>query len=237
ILPGINWAREIDTHLNTAQLILLLISSDFMFSDYCYGVEMQRALSRHAIAEAWVLPIILRPVFWEVSPIADLEVLPTDGIPVTEWANRDKAFDDVVRGIYRVVKVLRETLDRSSKKVPELTHDAPSKDGKQTLVFSDESSKIDPVITPGRVQDSFEYLWPTLPPEKFSSGRWYQVSVAQRNVRLLLAWTEREAWGKLRGRAVIFAGGHTENIKTLKPWTEFAETDDGEYACRIPDPQ
>src|SRR5205085_6640245 len=45
------------------------------------------------------------------------------------------------------------------------------------------------------------------------------------------------AWGKLRGRAVIFAGGHTENIKTLKPWTEFAETDDGEYACRIPDPQ
>src|SRR2546427_11930114 len=63
ILPGIDWAREISTHLNTAQIILLLISSDFMSSDYCYGVEMQRALARHSAGESWVLPIILRPVF------------------------------------------------------------------------------------------------------------------------------------------------------------------------------
>src|SRR5690242_9935490 len=62
---GIEWAQEIDEHLNTAQIILLLISADFLASDYCYSVEMQCALQRHEAREARVIPIILRPVSWE----------------------------------------------------------------------------------------------------------------------------------------------------------------------------
>ena len=45
ILPGEEWEQAIDKHLNTAHLILLLISPDFMASDYCFGKEMQQALS------------------------------------------------------------------------------------------------------------------------------------------------------------------------------------------------
>ena len=47
IEAGTNWKGEIDYHLTTSDIILLLVSSDFMGSDYCYSVEMQRALELH----------------------------------------------------------------------------------------------------------------------------------------------------------------------------------------------
>src|SRR6266702_5904265 len=106
IQPGVEWKREIDTYLNAADIILLLISPDFLASDYCYSVEMRRALERHKAGEAYVIPIILRPVDWEETPIALLQALPTNGQPITIWRNRDKAFLDVVKGIDKLVKIL-----------------------------------------------------------------------------------------------------------------------------------
>src|SRR5947207_5640960 len=64
IAPGQEWSGEIDAHLDRAQIILLLISPDFMASNYCYGIEMKRAMERHEKGEAKVIPIILRPVDW-----------------------------------------------------------------------------------------------------------------------------------------------------------------------------
>ena len=65
VRAGDDWAKEIDVHLENAQIILLLISVDFLASEYCYGVEMRRALERHYTGEARVIPIILRPVDWQ----------------------------------------------------------------------------------------------------------------------------------------------------------------------------
>ena len=103
---GREWANEIDTHLNTAQLILLLVSSDFIASDYCYSKEMMRAIERHERGEAHVIPIILRPTDWDESPLGKLEALPSFGKPITKWSNRDDAFLDVAKGIRKVVKEL-----------------------------------------------------------------------------------------------------------------------------------
>src|SRR5713101_4023783 len=64
ISAGAEWEREIDKHLNTAQIILLLVSPDFMNSDYCYSIEMKRALERHEQGTAKVIPIILSYVHW-----------------------------------------------------------------------------------------------------------------------------------------------------------------------------
>ncbi len=104
ILPGTDWARVIDTHLMTAQVILLLISPDFLASDYCYGVEMQRALERHAAGEAQVIPILLRPVDWESAPFASLDCLPRDGRPITQWKNQDEALVTVAKGLRAVIE-------------------------------------------------------------------------------------------------------------------------------------
>jgi len=106
ILPSTNWSEEIDEHLEQASIILLLVSSSFIASDYCYEKEMARALERHHAGQARVLPIILRPVDFTGAPFAALQALPTDARPITIWSNRDQAFMDVVAGIRRTIEDL-----------------------------------------------------------------------------------------------------------------------------------
>ena len=65
IIPGENWRTAIFDQLNQAELILLLISSDFLGSDFCYDKELTRAIDRHNKGEAVVMPIILRDVYWK----------------------------------------------------------------------------------------------------------------------------------------------------------------------------
>src|SRR6266568_8486669 len=81
ILPGDEWARDIDEQLNTAQVILLLISPDFLASDYCYNQEMQHALQRHTRGEARVIPIIVRPCDWQSAPFGRLQPFLLNGKP------------------------------------------------------------------------------------------------------------------------------------------------------------
>lgn len=99
ISVGTDWKSQIDTQIELAQIVLLLVSADFLNSQYCYGIEMARAIERHAKAEARIIPIIVRPCDWAESPLRSLQVLPTDGKPVTSWLNHDEAWLDVVRGI------------------------------------------------------------------------------------------------------------------------------------------
>jgi hypothetical protein len=109
ISAGAEWEHEISQHLNAAQIILLLVSPDFMASDYCYGIEMKRALERHQRGEARVIPIIVRPVYWQ-GVLGKLQALPTDAKPVVDryWHTLDEALYDVAEGIRTVVVQLEE---------------------------------------------------------------------------------------------------------------------------------
>lgn len=104
---GKEWEREIKMHLNAADIILLLVSPDFMTSEYCYSIEMQRAMERHEQREAKVIPIILSPVHWQQAPFGKLQVLPKDGKPITgsAWVTKGKALFSVADGIRKVVLV------------------------------------------------------------------------------------------------------------------------------------
>jgi tetratricopeptide (TPR) repeat protein len=108
INAGKEWAREIDTNLATADIFLLLISPDFVYSDYCYSIEMKRALQRHENGTARVIPVILRPGDYDEAPFSKLQALPTNAVPVTDrkWRNRDEAFLDIAQGIRATVKEL-----------------------------------------------------------------------------------------------------------------------------------
>lgn len=103
ILPGQEWDSEIDRKLETASIILLLVSPDFLASDYAYSREMQRALERHRSGSAKVVPIILRPCDWLDSPLGALQALPNEGRPVSSWSNRDQAWLDVALGLRRLI--------------------------------------------------------------------------------------------------------------------------------------
>ncbi|HEY3275948.1 MAG TPA: DnaB-like helicase C-terminal domain-containing protein [Syntrophorhabdaceae bacterium] len=113
IIPGKKWDREIDSNIHKADVILLMVSPDFIASDYCYGKELNSALQRHDVGRSRVIPLIIRPADWHEAPFAGLQALPRDGVPVTTWENRDLAWLDVVKGIRRAIEEIladRESL-------------------------------------------------------------------------------------------------------------------------------
>jgi hypothetical protein len=99
LLAGDDIDKGISTELEAADIILLLVSPDFLASEYCYSTEMGRALERHNEGSARVIPVILRPCEWLEALFGKLLATPTDGKPVTKWADKDDAFLDVAKAI------------------------------------------------------------------------------------------------------------------------------------------
>jgi hypothetical protein len=97
--------QEIDQHINSANIILLLISADMLATRYSYGREMARAFERHTAGEVRLIPIILRAVNWQNQPFAKVQALPSNAQPITSWRNQDEAVADVVKGISHVLKM------------------------------------------------------------------------------------------------------------------------------------
>ena len=130
--PGTEWEGQIDTHLNEADIILLLISSNFIASDYCYGIELNRAMERYEAGEACVIPIILSPVDWERASFAALQALPRDAEPVTSWENQDEAFRDISQSIREKVEELRNssTSEQTQRRV---TRERTSEEGRRRI--------------------------------------------------------------------------------------------------------
>lgn len=121
IEAGTDWQKQLDENLEQADLILILISADFIASDYCYDTEMTRALERHNAGEATVIPIILRSCDWHTTPFNKLQALPRDGKPVDgpDWHTRDEAFYEIATGIRKKIQNYNTTVNHS----PNLTGD------------------------------------------------------------------------------------------------------------------
>ena len=114
IVPGEEFEGEIDHYFSTADIILLLISSDFIASDYCYQIEMSNALQRHERGEAVVIPVILRPCAWRQLPFGKLLAATVDGKPITQFSSADDGFIQVVDAVSRA-------LDKLGAKVSPIT--------------------------------------------------------------------------------------------------------------------
>lgn len=104
IVAGTEIDSAISTQLEAAQIILLLVSSDFLASNYCYDIEMKRALEKHQEGSCCVIPVILRPCDWHASPFGKLAATPPDGVAVTKFPNQDEAFTTIVREIRRAAQ-------------------------------------------------------------------------------------------------------------------------------------
>ncbi len=127
LIAGSERQQSIDEQFLTADIILLLISPDFLASDYCYCVEMQHALARHAAGEARVIPVMLRPVDWQGTPFARLQYVPTGTKAITQWSDRDEALREVATAIRTAVTLLRASTTGSAPNVTHATLD-PSPD-------------------------------------------------------------------------------------------------------------
>jgi HEAT repeat protein/energy-coupling factor transporter ATP-binding protein EcfA2 len=136
ITAGTDWAQAIDHNLNTANIILLLISSDFLASDYCWTKEMEPALVRHNQGTARIIPIILRPCDWQSAPFGNLQALPIahsgGAKPVTQWSDQDEAFTNIAQGIRKAVAELQQ---RKSSPATHQTKAASSQAANVTMNF------------------------------------------------------------------------------------------------------
>jgi tetratricopeptide (TPR) repeat protein len=185
ISAGTEWNDEIEKHLNSAKVILLLISPDFMDSDYIHQVEVKRAMERHEAGEARVIPVILRPVDWQGAPFSKLQSLPTDIRPVTLWSNQDEAFVDVTSGIRTA---LQELSDVSVGLPAGLDIPSPPKVGFVSRKDRDNHDLIERVrseVSPGRNQ--LVVLW--------GAGGVGKTAIASEAVRgLIEPFARRIAW-------------------------------------------
>ncbi len=120
ILAGSALDAAIDEQINTADVILLLVSASFLASRYCYTIEMQRALERHEAHKAKVVPVILRACDWQATPLGGLLAVPKDGKLITSWANPDEAFADVAKSVRALVESLRNAPPAAATPTPQV---------------------------------------------------------------------------------------------------------------------
>jgi hypothetical protein len=107
IKAGDEWENAITTKLVKADLVLLLISADFIASEYCYTKELTSVLDRHKAKKAMVVPVILRPCLWTDLPFGALQAVPPDAKPVTAWENQDDALMAVAKAVREAVQALK----------------------------------------------------------------------------------------------------------------------------------
>ncbi len=100
---GNRWKNEIDKNLEASDIILFLISSRFLGSDYCMDVEVSRAMEKEREGSARLIPIIVRPVDWHTSELSDFQALPKDALAITSWNNADEAWVDVAQQLRRIL--------------------------------------------------------------------------------------------------------------------------------------
>lgn len=104
ILPGKEWQKEISQNLASSDIVLFLVSSAFINSEYCYSIEWEQAVTQKEAGNSILIPIIVRPCDWEDTPIANHQSLPSEGTAIELWENADLAWLDVVTGLKKVIK-------------------------------------------------------------------------------------------------------------------------------------
>jgi len=113
---GSEVSPSISAALKKADIILLLVSADFLSSDYCYEIEMKEAMAKHERGESTVIPIILRPCDWHDAPFGKLLALPRDGKPVSMYSNLDEAFLEITNGIKSTIKSRSTSIEKTERK-------------------------------------------------------------------------------------------------------------------------
>ena len=131
----------IDNHINSDEIVLLLVSPDFIASDYCYNIEMTRAMERHSANEAIVIPVILRACDWHHAPFGKLLATPEDGKPVTLWPDRDVAFLQVAQAVRKAAERCRKDMPSPASQISRAAPATPQPPS-QSATSSPRSSNL-----------------------------------------------------------------------------------------------
>jgi hypothetical protein len=224
ISAGEEWQKEIDKHLEEAQMILLLISASFTASDFCYKVELRGAIKRHEHQEARVIPVILRPVSWtEVSSLDKLLPLPDEAKPITAWKIRDAGYNNVAEGISKVIGLWN-------------AHSLPGPVGERKVLIANLDRLIETVKLqmqpPGRASATagmLQQLSVNIPADVTLADLvvgWRtvaQASQASKEAEEIATSRRRITCGELSEMASRFAIGEGSLEQAIRTWDKWAE--------------
>ncbi len=195
ITAGSDFDQAISSELESSQIILLLVSAHFLASDYCYEREMKRAIEKHENGSAVIIPVILHPCDWHSAPFGHLRATPTDGKPVSMYANQHEAFAIVAKDVREAAKSA-PILELNNKKE---TRDTIS----QTIIHqSDRSSnlrikrKFDDHERDEFLENSYEYI------VRYFDGSMQELSARNPNIK-----TRFKRLSETSFSAFIYAGG------------------------------
>ena len=107
-MPGQNWEDEILAKLTTADIVILLLSNDFIASDYCFKQEMQMARERDKAGECAIVPIVVRACRYDRVELGQLQAILPNGKPIKQNKDRDAAWLDVTKQLDRVIERLKQ---------------------------------------------------------------------------------------------------------------------------------
>ena len=91
------------SHIPHVDIILMLISPDFMEAHYRDGTGVEQALARRKTGTI-VIPILLRLTDWRTSPFGGIQPLPLNGKPVKQWSDDDEAFYEITSSLRKIVE-------------------------------------------------------------------------------------------------------------------------------------
>ena len=197
--PGEELHGQISAQLDAADIILLLISADFLDSDYCYDVEMTRAMERHEQGTARVIPVILRPCDWHGAPFGKLMAVPTDGKPVVKQATLDDGFLEVVRAIRQAAESLSGVIAPPRTAHPVTSAVAPAPPGPRSSNLRVKKEFTDRERH-AFVNDAFEYI-----------ARYFENSLEELKARNGAVETEFRRIDANRFEARAFVGGREQS--------------------------
>lgn len=215
INAGKQWEEEITKHLNTAQIILLLVSPDFMMSEYSYSKEMKRAIERHKRGEATVIPIILRWVSWQRTPLGELQALPKNARPIRSWTDEDEAYFDTVEGI---IKVIDEREKKNHLNSPSISTNT-QKANMYQLFFTDLLDRLRttrPGITNARKAQQMPSCW-------FAAGK----------TGFYFQWAFRRDTGVLRTELAMNTANRENTKKIFDSFFEQREAIEQEFGTTL----
>ncbi len=204
IEPGDVWEDSIKRHLHGADIVLLLVSADSIASDYFYDKEVADALERHRAGTARVVPLILRPCVWRTTPLGELQALPQNGKPVTEWVSRDAAYTDAVEALWQMIGQLEadrnenEAATRRAREAAEAERQADARREQEAAGRQAEAAaqqqRQEKEQQDRRVRERREaYLYQIRAAEKhLARRRWNQAAEAARSALAILPG-DREA--------------------------------------------
>jgi hypothetical protein len=157
ITAGSDFDQAISSELESSQIILLLVSAHFLASDYCYEKEMMRALEKHENGSAVVIPVILHPCDWHSAPFGHLRATPTDGKPVSMYANQHEAFAIVAKDVREAAKSVPapESMPKGGQRRAASPPNTPQGDRSSNLRIK---RKFDDHERDEFLEDSYEYM-------------------------------------------------------------------------------